>query len=203
MEFIEGISSKCPNIDNLLDKIQNKEYIYDHVISCIRKCSNNDEIVKFRVYGDLEEYFRLKLSDEATITLTYQFIEQADINDIHELRFRARRNSEKTTEIIPMSDILEMFKEDNPYRKGSMFVARCNNGVNGASAMLQAEKLNELAEKCEVDELTILPSSIHEVIIWTGPIDDEDEANKMINDINDNVVEDIEILSDHVYKYFY
>ena len=61
--------------------------------------------------------------------------------------------------------------------------------------------LKKFADKIEKD-LIIIPSSIHEVILIPSDngITDE-EVNEMIDEVNENELETVEILSNHMYLY--
>ena len=159
--------------------------------------------------GDLEEFIKLKISDQASITLTWEMLDKIDI-DADTLRKAARGNSRNTVEITPLSKKLcdltgipYLEDEDNMYYEGQIFILTCNNNINGASAMLFDDVLDDIAMNCDVDELTILPSSIHEVLIYAGNMErDKNEIDSMITDINEKEVSKFERLSNHAYHYF-
>lgn len=78
--------------------------------------------------------------------------------------------------------------------------------LNGAAVMLFPQYFNELAEKFDSD-LYILPSSIHEVIVF--PVNhpcyitefDADNLRKMVSEINSTIVSEKDFLSNNVYYY--
>lgn len=76
--------------------------------------------------------------------------------------------------------------------------------VNGASCMLYPNLLAEIADIYE-DNLVIIPSSIHELLIIPekniGEAYTADNFNSLVEEVNETSLPDIEILSDHVYLY--
>lgn len=76
----------------------------------------------------------------------------------------------------------------------SMSVVTTENGVFGAAAILYTE----------VEENSyMIPSSVHEVILIKGEIVENDSIplNMLINDVNSNVLNPEEFLSNHAYRY--
>lgn len=83
----------------------------------------------------------------------------------------------------------------------SLTVLTNQNGINGAAAMLYKDVLKNFAEQ-EKDDLLILPSSIHEVLLT--PVKKAlpyEELNTMVSLINQSDVPPEDRLSDHIYYY--
>ena len=83
-----------------------------------------------------------------------------------------------------------------------LFVLSNGDYMNGASVMLYKDPLRDFANYMGHD-LYILPSSIHEVILL---LDDEyvqssEELREMVRETNRMVVDQEEVLSDHIYHY--
>ena len=81
-----------------------------------------------------------------------------------------------------------------------MFVLSNDTGVNGASVILYPNVLKRLSETF-ADDLFILPSSIHEVIVIPASGRNADELADIVKDVNGHVVDISEQLSDNVYFY--
>ena len=81
-----------------------------------------------------------------------------------------------------------------------MLVVTNEQGLNGAVAMLDDEVLHTLAEHFG-DNLHILPSSIHEILVVKAEEGREKELAEMVADINQSEVPLGERLSDNVYFY--
>ena len=108
--------------------------------------------------------------------------------------------------------IREMFIKDGmPEEFADMMLLRCppdfsmymitNDQIyNGAVSMLYEEKLHELAEKLG-DDLYILPSSIHEVMVVSARLNDPETLAQMVTEINMDQVDLEERLSNQVYFY--
>ena len=76
--------------------------------------------------------------------------------------------------------------------------------INGAAAVLYKGVLRKFAEDNKVEEVYVIPSSIHEVILV--PITEEcdmtvENLNEMIVAVNDEQVAPDEILGTHAYIY--
>ncbi|WP_168171599.1 DUF5688 family protein [Oribacterium sp. C9] len=72
---------------------------------------------------------------------------------------------------------------------------------NGAAVIAYPGFLEEMAERLK-DNLIIIPSSIHEVIVLReSEINDDVPIGEHIRDVNKSCMEQSEILSDHAYRY--
>lgn len=109
--------------------------------------------------------------------------------------------------ITPIEDaLLELEEEEDPENNASLFpvnlyVLTNERGINGASCLLYRDILKNFAEQVG-DDLIILPSSIHEVLL--APCEKAlscEELNEMIFCINRSEVPIEDRLSDHVYYY--
>lgn len=81
-----------------------------------------------------------------------------------------------------------------------MFVLTNNVRINGAACITYPGVLKEFAEQHESD-VYIIPSSVHEVILIPGVEWDRDKMDKMVVEVNENELDPVEILSDHVYVF--
>ena len=73
----------------------------------------------------------------------------------------------------------------------------------GASMMMLADKLDDIVKEKGVDELYVIPSSIHEVLVIPKTENGltKSEVDTMICDINEAVVAPDDRLSNHAYIY--
>ncbi len=106
-----------------------------------------------------------------------------------------------------MESILEClggeFGEDIPDDPGcNMYVISNKEKTYGASAFLYPGVLKHVSKKLN-DNLIIIPSSIHEVIVLPGSSDvvDNERLISMVKEVNSTVVSEEEILSDNIYYY--
>lgn len=80
-----------------------------------------------------------------------------------------------------------------------MYVLSNRRRINGAAVVLYPELLQHLGETFGGD-FYVIPSSIHEVFLLTGP-EDAGFLNRMIRSVNQQNVPPEEVLSNHVYLY--
>lgn len=83
----------------------------------------------------------------------------------------------------------------------SMYVLTNKRRVNGAASILYGDLIRDFANILKQD-LFIIPSSVHEVILV--PAEDTietQELNEMVRSVNATDLKEIDILSDHVYYY--
>lgn len=95
-------------------------------------------------------------------------------------------------------DICDLEKETSEY---NIKVLSNSCRINGATAILYDNVINDLAEKFESD-IYILPSSIHEVLILPSKNEDKfEELKETVQHVNRVAVSKEEYLSDTVYLY--
>lgn len=96
-------------------------------------------------------------------------------------------------------EIAEIMLQDMPLDQ-QMFIISNKAKINGAVSMFYEEALSGLADKVGTD-LYILPSSVHEVIAISTKMGDPKKLSEMVKDVNGEIVDEIEQLSDNVYKF--
>lgn len=111
----------------------------------------------------------------------------------------------KNMEEILNEMIIEEYDTDNDFifdnDNFSMYVLTNKIKQNGAACILYKDILREFSKKIGND-LYILPSSVHEVILVPArPKDEYYELSQMVIEVNTTNVKDEEVLSDHVYYY--
>lgn len=95
----------------------------------------------------------------------------------------------------------EMLEEMIPHDGPEPYVLTCENKINGASELIVPAVREMVAEKIGGDYF-ILPSSIHETLILPkNNAMEVDELVAMVQEVNSTMVQQEEILSDHVYEY--
>lgn len=107
---------------------------------------------------------------------------------------------EDSTETNQVQDEIISYMSGDMHRP-TFYVLTNTCGLNGATCMLYPGVIAEFAETIGQD-LFILPSSIHEVLLVPDTEDiDAQNLHDMVMEANDTVVFDSEILSDNVYYY--
>ena len=147
------------------------------------------------------------LNEYATILIHNQHLEMWDIS-LEELYQIGMKN---TPEMLPcryerMEDYFERMLE-NPFpflADLHMYLLTNQLKIHGATCMVYPGLLKELADKLE-DNLIIIPSSIHELLILPEKCTKENytlsDLKDMVGEANDTQLTDDEVLSDHAYLY--
>ncbi|NLZ80808.1 MAG: hypothetical protein GX913_03260 [Clostridiales bacterium] len=105
------------------------------------------------------------------------------------------------SEEYPYKDTSDDFEDllDEASEKTTMYVLTNEERINGAAAILYDNLLSTFADEIE-QNLYILPSSIHEVILVPATREvTQIELEKMVLEVNTNEVSEGERLSNHVY----
>ena len=92
---------------------------------------------------------------------------------------------------------IEKIKKRQPME---MFILTNDIKTNGAICMTYPNVLKDFANEQEMD-LFIIPSSVHEVILVPKKDGSAKRLNEILNDVNQNSVDPIEILSNRIYSY--
>lgn len=139
------------------------------------------------------------IADMASVIVKNNILESWDISK-EEMISIAIENSEKNINITNMSDIVDLtfYKEEV-----NMYVATNHEMLNGAIAMVNIKKIKELADTLVAQELIIIPSSIHEIILVTldDMMDDKTYIHDMIKSVNSSIVNKSDVLSENYYIY--
>ena len=162
--------------------------------------------VPYRMFMDLAVVYYVKVKEFAgggagTILIDHSHLQQweADENLLYEA---AISNMEEEGKSVQSMD--EIFREagrDLLPDPCGMLVLTNRSKVFGASELLRKDILRKLAGKLQ-DNLVILPSSIHEVIILPErEAPSEGEAAAMVREVNDTELLPEEVLSNHVYRF--
>lgn len=139
------------------------------------------------------------IADMASVIVKNNILESWDISK-EEMISIAIENSEKNINIMNMSDIVDLtFNKEEV----NMYVATNHEMLNGAIAMVNIKKIKELADNLVAQELIIIPSSIHEIILVTldDMMDDKTYIHDMIKSVNSSIVNKSDVLSENYYIY--
>lgn len=199
-ENIDGYDFR--SIDNM--DIQN------HIFLKLINFEKNQEILAdcpYIKYEDLAITFRilLKSDDSGIASACMRNKEFHMLNmDIDSLYDIAKENTRKL--FPPVLQRLDKMIFDkysdicDPPDGMDLYVLTNNQGINGAVYMSYEDIISDFAK--EHGSFYILPSSIHEVILFPREQDEaREELSEMVMEINRYVVTDTEYLSDSVYFY--
>lgn len=83
-----------------------------------------------------------------------------------------------------------------------VLVLSSDNGINGAIEMINGKAMQEASARFNNDNLFIIPSSVHELLIMSeAKVDDPSILSSICSDVNQSVVASTEKLSDSIYYY--
>lgn len=108
-------------------------------------------------------------------------------------------NADYTESTLP--NLLKSLGQKVEKGAGNVYVLTNKSNIYGAASMLCENRLHKLAEKLN-DNLYIIPSSVHEVlVVRESDVDDTNAIKKTIHDINNSIVKETERLSYSLYLY--
>lgn len=100
-----------------------------------------------------------------------------------------------------LSEIPDFSESSSELSKVPLYVLTNQTGINGSACLLYKQVLKNFADQ-EKDDLIILPSSIHEVLLLPKKkAFSYKELNEMVSFINHSEVPLSDRLSDHIYHY--
>jgi len=204
------------------------ESIKKNVILRLISYDRNEELLKGvphkRVYGDLAITFHALVGSDKEGVQTYRInndlfhslgidieilYESALTNCMTYFPASIRNLNEIITSMIAPEEMgsdeyAELFDTTvSEEGRGIMYVISNSIGVYGATAMIYTDIIKEFADTMGAD-LYILPSSLHEIILVLdyGCSYRGFELQRMVIDVNRTVLQNEDILSDSVYKYY-
>lgn len=161
--------------------------------------SNSEGIQSFCIKNELFDSFGISIEElyQSALTKTMSYF-RASIRGITEVI-----TSMIASENMDSDEYAGLYDRTNAEgRRGDMYVLTNNIGLYGATTMLYPDIIKGLADEFECD-LYILPSSVHEVLLVLdfGLEYNEGRLKEMVYDINREVLNSVDILSDSVYRY--
>ena len=209
-EFYSAIkSSYTEKIVNENKEILSKDYILDNVLPVVINYDSNIDSLKSNDYlyedmGELAVTYRVFIdygnNDAGSYLLKQGFLDKLNIS-MEEIQKNAISNLNSNVEINTMSNIFPYIPEDAP----EIYILSNKKGVYGANALLDKNTLDKMCDLENVEELTIIPSSIHEVLVQESISAKNEEQNifinNMISDVNETEVDTNDRLSDYPFVY--
>ena len=190
---------KCMILGQLINVNENEEFLQNYV---------------YRKLDDLALIYRIVIQIDQdgiqSIPIFLKMLEQWGINE-ESLYKQMISNMEYSFlfKIRPLQDVLCEYIGTSAHNsfvdKINIEMLMVSNRLNiyGASAILNPQCLNQCCERLNTNKLCIIPSSIHEVLVFdfekimliSNPL------NNLIREINRNYCLPEEILSNHAYVY--
>ena len=181
-----------------------EEYFLSHVILCTRKKGIDDKV---RVHAirdtDLVSYVRIAQCDTngfSSIALTLEQIRTLESKGLSETKIfnAAKKNMRNKMVLKDVSEVLGL-----PIDFGTkLYVLRPVDQMYGAGYFADSVSLRKVCKELNAEEIVILPSSIHELLVFIRKEDEDLEPyHDMIRAINGSDVDPTEVLSDHYYTF--
>ena len=189
-------SIEIPKLDM---NVGEKSYILSNVYPMLVNREANEDRLKtmvHRSFVDLEIIYRVNVNNTGSYAVENKVLELADISE-EELHDAAMKNLGDLCITYNLRDKLGI-----PPSEGDipMIIVTYKDHNHGAGAILNTDLLEKLKVELESD-LFVIPSSVDEVIVVPAALKDKEELNHMIKVINRSEVEEVNVLSDHVYVY--
>lgn len=218
-EFVDGVlktyesAEKCTG--NGIEQLSDWNFVKDHVkIRLLNREKNFEQLKGFLPYTeilDLLVTFDISTEKlfseygEGRIRITNVMLDTWNL-DVADLYVVAIQNMER--EGCEFADIrryvcglLGVVHTEYDKSAPSMYILRTCDDTLGACAMLSKKIMKEVCRDLGCNEVYILPSSVHEVIIITAEGMDVPALKSMVREVNESVVEEAEYLADNVYLY--
>ena len=202
LRFADTVLASVPAYD--VAHMFTREFFLQHVRSCLRPATDDEETLTYPAFGDLEEYFRVFMdpyNDDSYPTVVVQKAHLDGLGiDATELRKAGRDNLRKVVQILPMAEVIAaLMGMDVPSGDEELlYVATTKDKLHGASIMLLGDVLTDFCKDHGLDSICIIPSSKHEILLVKGAMD-RAEIDPMIQEVNETQVAEQDRLSDHGY----
>lgn len=177
-----------------------KEYVLENVVPCflnentIRRHEASDIRVYTRKFCDVLVGYRVKADPtwESSFLLSVEGMEKMDITP-EELHDAAKRNIYEHADVGLVEDITG---HNSP--ECGMVVVTTKERLFGASLILDTRIMDKICALLDADDVQVIPSSIHEVLVipWDSRLPDE-----VIMLTNKTNVHPRDQFSDHGYRY--
>ena len=186
------------------DEISNPEFILRNVYPAVCRKDRNEEMLADAIHSqvgetDLEMYLRVSVPD-GSFKLTRNIVESAELTD-DELIAAALNNRQYSIRNVAEVMAEQMGIPADTFDPMPMNVLTNDDGWYGAAGICKTDILKAALQKFECNKIFIIPSSIHEVLCIPGNLASADDINQMIREVNDTVVEERDVLSDHAYVF--
>jgi len=202
-EQLDEFFDSAPDTSKLCDP----EYVRTHLT--VRLCNESwnqerlAEAVKARVFDtDLIQYLMLtvELPNRGTgaCVVTKKVLEAAGISEAEAWNCAYRYLDAQVKDMrIIMAEMMGLSVEEIPPM--AMAVISNSDKCYGSTAILSREALEQAATLLGTDSIYLIPSSVHECIAVPAGISEESILTNMICEVNGDVVNQDEWLSDHPY----
>lgn len=151
---------------------------------------------------DLAVYPILNIDDHGMVKLDQDMLQWSGITE-DEVMEAAKANSRSEYTVRSMKEVLaDMTGVSTDFLPPvNMAVLSNRNSFHGAAAMTDQKMLDKACQIVGTDNVVLIPSSIHEVLVVPADMASPQDIAVMIQDVNDSTVQECDRLSDHPYSY--
>lgn len=186
----------------------------DNISMSLVNAKNNREMIAnmpHRMVNDLAVIYRVNLPDidgnKASAAVTYDIMKYLGYETREQLEEQAVKYMKENDPPV-VKTMREMLIEMDPAfadflpeeSEDPMYIITNRSKCNGAVSVLDKETMDSLVDRIGSD-LTILPSSINEMIAVPKDMVEGKEALNMVKQVNETAVEDKDKLADSIYSY--
>lgn len=197
------------NADEILTRDYIKENVVFRVVNTAKNLSMLRSLIKWPYLNtSLIPIVNLTISNkDASFKITEELAEKLEISK-EELYAWCYYNTEQTLRFMSMSDIFEEMGISHeeatlPEMQPPFIIGTNDERAYGASMMLYTDKIRKAVGAEPGDEVIILPSSVHEVLIINtaakNDVPSHEELQQMVKDVNEREVSDEDFLSNEIY----
>lgn len=203
--------------NDLMNQLSSYETCKESLFFRLVNMESNGEFLKNKVYLPFNDlamvlYLRLGCEEEAmcSVAINQNIYDSWNIDISKEDFFKQVLENTEKQNPCKIKNLFNVMMEllgdeaDMNDVESKMYVLTNTSGINGAIAMMYKGVLKELAEKKNVSELIIIPSSIHESLVIVKDNNDtykKADIQAMVNEVNNTQVLPEEVLSYNVYLY--
>lgn len=225
MAFIARMISECefPKVPQGEADVADCRKRIVHLVINREKNRQLLKLLPHREWLDLAVIYRIVAVDAQgamySVNLTYQVMETMCMNE-DALFQQAHENTQRLfpTCLIRLKEELERLSGGSPQQETSdaqeagslqagalqedlpLYLLSNKQRLYGAGAALYEENISRLAEDLQTD-LYLLPSSLHEMLILPDGYGEGKKMQKLVKEVNQQVVKEKDWLSDQVYHY--
>jgi len=204
-----------PDTDVDFDQLTNWEFVKDKIRPVLISTAGNEEYIKNLAYSktktDLVILYQIELVNDGNGCQSIK-IQKAALKmygvTVTELKKAAFKNLDEHIRFLNMAQELGFLlgePEEDAMEEFPMWVLSNDVKTYGAAAIFSSKAMKEVTTKMKTNQLYILPSSIHEVIILDATKPDTagktEELKAMVREVNATQVAPKDKLSDNVYFY--
>lgn len=206
VEEILDIYERNKDVSFGVDKILERDWMMEHLVVGFQKNSIENIVKKDSGFRGIEMYLYICGNREAketfTVKVTGTLLEYAGVTE-SEAWDAALQHTCEDTDVESMWEVMERITGASLWEQEdqlNMYIISNKSHMHGASSVLNRKKLESLARVYGVDQLIVLPSSIHEMLVM--PYNEEMDMrymNQLVKEVNAEEVIPEERLTDQAY----